>query len=489
MKQTDCTTLKGVSLSASMRGGWWLALASVAMGIALLLNGAGEQVQLSSVRWMYYGPDTETYYLGRVSWVTPVYPLLLKGLVAMFGHGHLFALALVQILLWGLAVAAMWRMGMPLAGRWGMAATDFFALWPPLTVWTLAVYVEPVAICTMVYTALCLYMAMSHRGGSSRRWMWLFILCELGLILTRPAFAYVPIATLLTGVLAPGAAKCRRNGRQLIVAGLCGLLFAGTYTSIVYWRTGVMTPTCISVTNRYFMARRAGVIDPELNPDSAQRVHFRECLELDVHVTSLRRQPYRAWGEVTEMLGLAPAASRQGALSQSDSRDSGGRHPIECLDEMVSRSIAAHPGRYWRSVAESACLDLYAEPLVSAGNGWPSRRAAHPLQHWGGRVQMSLGLTLGAGVLWLVLLTVAIFIVPGRGNGLTDRIGARRFPLWLALCCLGNVGTIFLGAPYDHSRLFVESIPLLLLLSAIALHSCAHQLIKWRGVGGLGGFC
>lgn len=478
-----------------MRGGWWLALLSMAVCFGMLLGGVGEQVPISDSRWMFYGPDTDAYYGGNLSWVTPVYPWLLKGMCSLFGHYHRFPLALVQILLWGLAVVAMWRIAVPLAGRWGIAVTAFFALWPPLTVWTLAVYVEPVAICMMVYTALCLYMALRRGGGVSRKWMWLFILCELLLILTRPAFAYVPIATLLTGLPSLWPRVSRRIGRSLLVSGLCGLLFVGGYTAMVYWRTGVVTPSVIGVANRYFMARRAGVINPAFNPDSAQRALIEECLAGDKQLSSLRRQPYRAWREFTMMASMsAPGAEPKPRLDRQAS-ESRRRVPMASLEEMVGRSIAAQQERYWRSVAEAARYDLYAEPLISAGNGWPSRRAAHPLQHWGGRLQLSLGLTLGAGLLWLILLTLAIPVVPLMGPSVRQsssrlssrpvliraaaavarRAAARWFPLWLALCCLGNMATIFLGAPYDHSRLFIESVPLLLLLTAIALHALSRR--------------
>lgn len=468
----------------------------MAVCFGMLLAGVGEQVPISDSRWMFYGPDTDAYYKGHPSWVTPLYPWILHVMCALFGPHHRFPLALVQILLWGVAVIAMWRMAVPLAGRWGIAVTAFFALWPPLIVWTLAIYVEPVAICLMVYTSFCLYMALDRGEGPSRKWLCLFILCELGLILTRPAFAYVSIATLITGLAMLWPREARRAARQLLLTALCGLLFVGGYTAMVYWRTGAVTPSCVSVANRYFMARRAGVIDPALNPDRAQRAFMEQCLAADRQLTSSQPRSGNPWREFSVMSLMYYGGVEPQSLSVSGASGRVGGQPIASLDKMVSRSIAAQPDRYWLSVAGAARDGLCSEPLISGGNSWPWPRTAHPLQHWGGRLQLSLGLTLGTGLLWVLIISLAIVVVPfirpaghtyssslrlrspllRAAAAVARRVAARWFPLWLALCCLGNMATIFLGAPYDHSRLFIESIPPFLLLTAIALHALSRRI-------------
>ncbi len=146
----------------------------------------------------------------------PLYPYLLGGLYAVFGR-HLDLVYLLQVLLSGLTIYALYRAGRRMLGeRAGLAAAGLAALYGPFVFYDVQLQKEPLAI---FITATLLWTLAELRGGRSRAGAWLapgLLLGVLGL-LRENALVLIPfLLPLMT-----------RKGERIAAAARRAVAFAG----------------------------------------------------------------------------------------------------------------------------------------------------------------------------------------------------------------------------------------------------------------------
>jgi 4-amino-4-deoxy-L-arabinose transferase-like glycosyltransferase len=168
---------------------------------------------------------------------------------------------IVQIIVFYLSVASLyWTLKrLDVARNIVMIVTFAYAVNPVCGHFNMSIMTESLATSFCVFLAGCFVRWI--RRGRLIDILGLF-LCEAFLIFLRPAFVYMLVALSII-ILALVVRKEYRKVAQLtfVVVVLGGALFG--YCKEIESKTGIFTPSTVSVINTYFNAGRIGKFSPE----------------------------------------------------------------------------------------------------------------------------------------------------------------------------------------------------------------------------------
>lgn len=343
---------------------------------------------------------------------TPVYPLILAFLRAVFGAGVNVAVILLQFATF-LASAYFLRKLCTifrLKERVTFWVVAIYLLWPGTIGYCPVVLTETFSVCGVLF--MLWFLAKSAVEGVKiadvlRAGFWLVFL-----IFLRPVFVYLVVAFLIYyGALI--FVEHTRQGRLASVAGIAvafaALGMVGVYKAEVTKTYGIASFSNISTINNYYLIRTSGLLSPELAQDSTFRsilstfeqgdVHnsFDKILAEDDILRAAKISPVAFEAYVNSVIAANPAKVVQGALYRWSHDASGAaimpsapQFPIYVLERFIAPSISAFwlffivftamALRQWhrskRLPAQSLIYLLVAGGLVGASilgamNDWP----------------------------------------------------------------------------------------------------------------------
>ena len=205
---------------------------------------------------------------------TPVYPVFLGLVQSVFsGKAVLWAVVILQTLVFACSIHCFYRLASSLVDseRWAFYLTLFYALFPGINSWNLALLTESLSVSMMVFM---LYSAMRVVQDKSLRWVLVLVLWVLLLTFIRPSFLYVlPVVGVMALVM------MRQKGyRRLAAWALAGMVAVGALLLSYCWlfnqQHGIFSPSRVGVVNQYFIARQYGIMDPKAINDK----DFREYM-------------------------------------------------------------------------------------------------------------------------------------------------------------------------------------------------------------------
>lgn len=375
--------------------------------------------------------DTSSYIHAKVNlfkgeidaFRTPVYPWLLR-LIAFLGPTRDFVhdVFIIQALLSFASIYFFYRTaGHLLETRtWIVAATLLYGISPTLANFDMCVLTESISIDAMVFFVFLItdYLRRPTRGRAFGITLFVFFLVFL-----RPGFIY------LVGVMALfwiARIFFSRDGFRLASGGLLalalGVLLIIGYKQANHRVNGVNAISAISNLNQLELVAAYGIYP--LGGDSALTAIIRDDLQDTTHF----------------FLAVLQRSVRNAHI------------PPERIDRFINNSISAAPGIFIKkTLARGWTMQFEPVAVIYAQQSDQYSRLAN------------FGMRLDP----LNFFCVSIFLSLTALGFVVTFIRARAIP-WLP-ALLWAIATshyivIFLGARYDHQRLFVIALPLLILL-------------------------
>jgi hypothetical protein len=196
-------------------------------------------------------------------WRTPIYPLFLGFVKAIFGP-ELFPICavVIQFLFFLVSVYYFNKLTNILLQSKSISywLTAFYALYPCIPTWNCFLITEPIAVYAIVFL---LYSTIHAINTNSRLHIYLISFWLFFLVFLRPALIYL-IPVYLLGWLLYCISK--KKITKSAVEGLIGTLLVGlslaTYSLCFKMSYGMFVPSGIGIVNQYYIARLNGDIDP-----------------------------------------------------------------------------------------------------------------------------------------------------------------------------------------------------------------------------------
>lgn len=358
---------------------------------------------------------------------TPVYPLLVGGMRALFGTiGGLIAVITLQSALFVCSIGWMRSLLSRLVDnqRIVFCMTCVYALYPgPLTLCGV-VLTEALALAGM--TGLLLLSLRAYETGSQRD-ITMAGVTMLGMVLLRPALIYLPPCFALLWIV---ILCINRAARRIAVLGLAGcaisIVAIAAYSAEMHRLYGFNGPSSVSAINNYFTARGAGVlVSNEINaPELRAAIDSVATLNPDPDIDSM-------WDEISAVTAV------------------GG---INMLAEQVTSSIQAHPVEVAKYILTERFKALCESDCVYGGNVLPAIRA----------LTKPVSPNTGTAILML-LIGASILLRHDRR--------AQRFSLFQWFLCglfITAYTTVLVGAPGEWPRLLIPNYPVLLSIIAFS---------------------
>lgn len=389
----------------------------------------------------FMGYDTASYIMAGDHWLsghidsvrTPVYPLLLKLTGATLDStASLWAIVLLQLAVFLLSIVFFRR----LARRvWDNDAAVFvaglaYATVPTITLWTAIALTESLTLSVVVFLLYALVRAVDGRsvGQAVLTGAWLVML-----VMLRPAMAYLVVAVAMVWVLLLFKS---RDLRRVAVAGLAAALTTVLVTvGYMCWfkhTYGLFTMSEVGTCNLYHTLRINNEMDTALIADRPLRAEVSQCIQ----TTVVDDEQFDIQDLFIEYFYL--------------SEEFGFVRLNTACQAVVANDPWCLPRCWWRH-----CKEAWQEPLVAVQSYEPwTVRHREAISRW----------VPCAGWLYAFVLVFAVVLV--------CRIIKRHRVPWLAtlltLITLGNMAAVIIGAQDDWSRLMVPSMPVVILMAAIA---------------------
>ena len=220
--------------------------------------------------WSYMAA-IDTVFSGTPDWFrTPVYPAFLASMKWLFGDGYLWAVIVVQHIVFLCSAVCLFRLCQKTfhSDKITFWISLFYAVFPFISSLNSYIVTESFSISGMVFL-----LFLSLRLREEGKW-WDAILLTLLLVfllLLKPALVYlVPLLFVLwtyTFFIKGNRVRALMGIAGVIVAGAC--LFS--YMQSFKRHYGVLSSSVVSTLNNYHIARRYGLLKPELIDDPAVR--------------------------------------------------------------------------------------------------------------------------------------------------------------------------------------------------------------------------
>lgn len=193
-------------------------------------------------------------------WRTPIYPFFIGISRLCFGSYYLLAGTVIQHIVFLISIWYFYKLTSSVINseRIVLLSTTFYALYPCYATWNCFILTEPFAIYSMVFTLYCAITA--YRNNS------LFHIIAFGFwilfqIFLRPAQLYILPVFLLGWII---LLFKERGVSRIILGGIISIIFS-TSIMLLYMLEfkktyGLFTPCGVGVVNKYYLARRDGLL-------------------------------------------------------------------------------------------------------------------------------------------------------------------------------------------------------------------------------------
>lgn len=217
-------------------------------------------------QWAY---DTESYInawdnisvLKIDIWRTPVYPIFLGIGKALFGANHyLFVCTIIQHIIFLISIFYFQRLSMLVTNSRSISfwLCAIYALYPCVPTWNCFNQTEAFAIASMTFM---LYFAVAAFEKQSLENLFAFTLWLIVHVFLRPSQMYIPLVFLTSWAFIFIAKKKKRYiSIKGIIASLAVCALVGCYAYIFSKSYDMYIPSGIGVLNKYYMARRDGLL-------------------------------------------------------------------------------------------------------------------------------------------------------------------------------------------------------------------------------------
>ena len=348
---------------------------------------------------------------------TPLYPAFIGIIRDVFPVRYALVIAFLQYTLFVVSIHFFYRTALRFlnekAAFWVAA---FYAVYPTFNSWSNLLLTESLNLSlSVIFFYYALRVIMDNRIIDTLPFtLFLFLMLAL-----RPSnVAFLPITTLILFLMLFSLQK-----KKVGATGLAGVLLCTVgvilYSSQVQRKTGVFTPSSVSVLNSYTLARAYGYLDANCtdNPD----------------LSAVIRASQEEYGSVIKDISVLEDES----LSIKGI-------PLADIHEVVSNSIALNPFGWVKGIF----FRIYDASLMPAMTSYTSVCfRVHPIYP----------LNLGVVIIALICCMIGILV------NLRKRVC-----IWGEVYMLGIVLSIIvtsiIGAQYEWNRLILPVIPLAIVL-------------------------
>jgi hypothetical protein len=394
----------------------WTLVKRYPLGAILTLALVGQLYEGCTKTFCIQSHDTSGYVNaagnlmnGNVDIVrTPSYPLVIALCRVICSNHILLLVSFFQILAFLVSIVCLYKILQQLGIRAIVAfvSTLIYGCYPMLLIANVNILTESLSVSFSVF-----FIYFFVRWVKENDWKVLIclFLCFLFLTFLRPSFIYLNIALVIVAVLYFFASNPRRALQLLSIVCLNSILLFG-YCKQIEAQTGVFTITRIRCDNEYTIAYNRGLLTLETVSDSMIRQRIIEF--------ESKHQKIDVWDR-----------PRTGGI------------PLKACEDAIQRIKSMDiVGWYWGNLVGnlkkswSGIYDVIANPF----------RIYFPM------------------VYSLLVLT--------GGYLAYDWYHRRKIPmisLLLWLMCVGNIMVNLLGSYAEWSRLFLPSIPILIMLLAV----------------------
>ena len=384
-----------------------------------------------------FGPigynDTPSYLSAWENWSqgkvdtfrTPLYPMFLGAIKSIAGKAWGWVAILIQYAIFVLSVKYFHKMAnMMLKDRTALIVTVFYAIYPTFNSWGNLLLTDSLGLSMSVFF---IYASLKVIMNGSIRHTYIATLMLVLLLALRPA----SVSMLIPAALSFFPILFIKEKRMAGILGLAGIAVCSVcllvYCGKVKEKTGIFTPSTVSVANDLTIARMYGYLLPE-------------AIE-DAHLSEVLRHNYEKYG-----LELQEGPVFYGAIGNLMDEFS-----VAEMKKAVNNSIRLNPALWLKALVKR----FYLASLTPATRSYTSDLfRVHPL------------FPINIGIVILLLTAYSIIIV--------IQLFRRRFPVaavFLAATSLCIIGVSIVGAQFEYSRLILPAMPCILIVIAQLLEN------------------
>ena len=349
---------------------------------------------------------------------TPLYPCFLGICQLLFGKIWMWAAIVIQYALFLLSITYFYKIAeMLLKEKGALIITAFYAIYPTFNSWGNLLLTDSIGLSLCVFFIFACFKIIME--GSLRHAL-LMSLMLLLLLALRPSSVSLLIPAALSFLLIIFQRRTRLSGiTSLAGVILCSIALLG-YSYRVQEKTGVFTPSIVSVTNDFTIARMYGYLLPDAIDDP--------------HKSEVLKENYSKYGQE-----LA-----EGPIFYEVFGELGKEFSVEDMKRAVDNSIKKKPVLWLTGLIKRA----YFASLMPATTSYTSDLfKIHPL------------FPINIGIVILALLVYSVLIVIHIIKGDFPYAG-----FFLVITSLCVIGVSIVGAQYEYNRLILPAMPCVLII-------------------------
>ena len=376
-------------------------------------------------------PDTPSYInawdqswsIGVIdSFRTPIYPCILGLIKTIFSSQYLLVTIIFQHIVFLISIYYLqrilsWKVKSSSTVKW---LTLIYALLPATSTWANCILTESLAISGTIFLFYNLFAFQQNNRISNVIWVsiWLLIL-----VMLRPSFLYLFPAAIIAWLI------YYRSSKKHVIIGIIGVCIVGfiefLYFSAYKEKYGLFGPSSVGTINQTYIAIQNGFINPSYtnNPDLSHDI---------ANFTDQHKQQYSTTGKIefNETWEFVHYLFN--------------KYDIGDINDLI-KSSQKTLSKDWMNNIISRLVDSFNEPLLRANNG--------PV-----RIKLFFAINMNLLYIFLIINTIV----------LTCRTYKTRLlfktSIILLITVLGNLFTIIIGAQDAWGRLFLPSLPLILIM-------------------------
>lgn len=349
---------------------------------------------------------------------TPLYPVFIGSAMSLFGKAWGWVVIIVQYAIFLLSIKYFHRLSSGLLNeKWALATTAFYAIYPTFNSWGNLILTDSLGLSLSVFLFYACYRIIKE---GSLRHIILMALLLLLLLALRPSNISLLIPAAFSFLLLLFVKEKRKAGiLGLAGAAFCSFLLIG-YSFKIKEKTGVFTPSTVSVSNNLTIARMYGYLSPDAVDDPRR--------------SEVIRQNYEKYGQE-----LSEGPVMFGAIG-----DLVNEFSVAEMKQVVDKSIKLNPLAWLMALVKRT----YFASLMPATTSYTSDLfRLHPL------------FPLNIGIIILVLLAYSVLIVIRLFKG-----SFHHESIFLAITSLCVIGVSIVGAQYEYNRLILPAMPCVLII-------------------------
>lgn len=360
---------------------------------------------------------------------TPLYPAFLGVMKLLFGKAWAWMAVIVQYAIFLLSVKYFHKMAsMLLKEKAALIVTAFYAIYPTFNTWGNLILTDSVGLSLSIFF---IYASMKIIIDGSMKHALPMTLLLILLLALRPSSVSLLIPAALSFFLLIFMKEKRPAGvASLTGVVLCSFLLIG-YSYKIKEKTGVFTPSTVSVANDFTLARMYGYLLPEAVEDA--------------HKSEVLKNNYEKYGQELE----------EGPIFYDAFGDLVNEFSVVDMKHAVDNSVRLKPVLWLKALIKRT----YFASLTPATTSYTSDLfKVHPL------------FPINIGIVILLLLVYSVLII--------IQLFKRHFPgaaFFLTITSICVIGVSIVGAQYEYNRLILPAMPCILIIFS---HMCQMVLPK-----------